>query len=148
MKRTTARLLLAVLGCALLPLAPTQAAERSFTEGSVWDISFIRVKPGHEEDYLENLANGWRKIQDEMIKEGVVVSYKIISAPAANPGDWDLMLLIEYKNFAALDTPFEKWDAVARKIEGDEAGKTKGVEMRASVREIFGNKVGRELRFK
>jgi hypothetical protein len=56
-------------------LAPATAAQQNipYTEGSVWDLSFIRVNPGMEDDYLNNLRANWKRIGDEAKRQGLVL---------------------------------------------------------------------------
>ena len=37
-----------------------------YTEGTVWDITFVRTKPGMDNEYLRNLASEWQKQNDEL----------------------------------------------------------------------------------
>jgi hypothetical protein len=123
------------------------AQEAPYTEGTVWSISFVKVEPGRGDDYIKNLSGMWRRVNGEAIKEGLVLSYKVIGAPAANTSDWDLMLLVEFKNMAALDGAEAKFRAIVNKLASEEEVET-GVETRAKIREIVGEKLGRELHFK
>lgn len=120
------------------------AQEAPYTEGSVWDITFVRVNPGMLDDYLKNLIGEWKKENEQARKEGLVLSYKIVSASAATRDDWNLMLIVEFKNMAALDEADAKFRAIASKRATEEELK-KGVHARAEVREIIGGKLGREL---
>lgn len=119
-----------------------------YTEGTVWSLSFVRSKPGMTNDYLRNLAAEWRKVADEMKKEGLIVSYKVLMGNAANKEDWDVMTLIEYKNMAALDGIDEKVEAIATKILGNEEKVKGGYIKRSEIREILGEKIVREVIFK
>ncbi len=120
------------------------AQEAPYTEGNVWNITLVRVKPGMLDDYLKNLIGQWKKENEQAKKEGLVLSYKVVSAPAANKDDWNLMLVVEFKNMAALDEADAKFRAIASKLATEEELK-KGVHARAEVREIIGDKLGREL---
>ena len=55
-----------------------------YAEGTVWDITFVRTKPGMDNEYLRNLAAEWQKQNDELKKQGLILSYKILSGSAAN----------------------------------------------------------------
>ena len=62
--------------------------------------------------------------------------------------DWDVMILVEYKNWAAFDGLTAKYDAIAGKIIGPEDKQVQLMTKRADVREIVGNKVMQELTIK
>jgi hypothetical protein len=123
----------------------TVAQGLPYTEGTVWAVSFIRIKPGLDNDYLRNLSAGWKKVIEEAKKGGLILSYKILSGAAANREDWDMMLMIEYKNMAALDGIDEKFEAINKKVMGSEEQQKAGSVERAELREISGGKLLREL---
>jgi hypothetical protein len=110
-------------------------------------MSFIRTEPGRFDDYLKNLNGLWRKANEEAMKQGLVLSYKVVAANAATKDDWDLLLLVEYKNMAAFDGLDAKVRAIVNKLASEEE-QEKGTESRAKMREIIGGKLGRELTFK
>ncbi len=84
-------------------------------------------------------------MNEEAKKEGLILSYKILSGPAANKDDWDLLLMVEYKNLAALDGVAEKFQALQRKLIGPEEQQKAGYAKRSELREILGDKTVREL---
>ena len=100
MKFTTGVLAAALLVSVSLP-ARSHSQGLPYTEGSVWSVGFVKTKPGMGKEYLKNLAANWRAMNEAAKKEGLVISYKVLQGAAANPEDWDIMLLIEYKNMAA-----------------------------------------------
>jgi hypothetical protein len=119
-----------------------------YTEGSVWNVTLVKVKTGFTVDYLRSLAATTKKIYDEAKKQKLVLSYKILSAEAATPGDWDIMILVEYKNMAALDGLHEKMRAIVLPMLGGEDPARQLQTKRLEIREILGEKVARELIFK
>ena len=50
---------------------------RPYRNGSVWDISFIRMKPGMETAYLNYLAGQWKANQEAAKKEGLILCTKL-----------------------------------------------------------------------
>lgn len=124
------------------------AQERPYTEGSVWDVTTVRTSDGQYEAYLADLSRVWKKFNDEAMKKGLVKSYKILSAPAANGEDWDLLLLVEYPNMAVFDGMTEKMDPIAASILGNLEEQGQATVKRSQLRTITGSKLARELRFK
>lgn len=121
------------------------AQEIPYKDGSVWSITFIKTKPGMTYDYLRSLASTWRKVNEQAKKEGLILSYKILSGDAVNRDDWDLLLLTEHKNMASLDGLDEKYQAIAIKIEGSEDKQKAIMSSRVEMREILGSKLAREI---
>ena len=92
------------------PAAGTSSGSSTapYTEGSVWQITMVHVKPGMDDDYLKGLAKNLKASLEEEKKQGLVVSYKILLGDASTPGDYNIMNMVEYKNMAALDNLREK----------------------------------------
>jgi hypothetical protein len=124
------------------------AQEKPYKEGTVWQISFIKVKPGMFDVYMRDLAVQRKKLMDEAKKQGLIVSERMFAGSAAGRDDWDLMLMVEYKNWAAFDGLSEKFDALALKVVGSEEKQVQTMVKRADVREIIGDKVVQEITFK
>jgi len=55
-------------------------------------VSFIKTNANMSEDYIKSLKTTWKAVHDEAIKQGLILSYKILVGTAANPEDWDIML--------------------------------------------------------
>lgn len=125
------------------------AQERPFTDGSVWNISYIQTKDAYFLDYMNNLNKGWKRVMEDAKKEGYILNYMVLSSQPSNREDWDLMLLIEYKNWAALDGLMEKMNKVQEKLFGsDENERKESAVARNELREILGSKTAVQLNFK
>lgn len=129
----------------LLTSAPAWSQDRPYKEGSIWTVTFVKTKNGLGDDYLREIIPARKKLMDEAQKQGLIVSYKILSGISSNREDWDIMFLDEYKNWAAFDGLTAKFDAVAKKVIGDEAAQTQAMVKRVEVRELIGDKVMQEL---
>jgi hypothetical protein len=119
-------------------------SERPWTLGSVWAIDFIRVKPGHVLDYGRELAASWKKVLDEQKKQGLVLSYKILTGFPGNRDDFSHMLMVEFPNYAVFDQQ-EKMDAVVKKVFGSLGGVNDMFRKREEIREAIGSRMLREL---
>lgn len=140
--------ILLLLAALLLWPVDGRAQDRPYEEGSVWDVSYVKTTPGHYNDYLRDLQAGWKKVNDAAMERGYITSYKILSAQRSHPGDWDLMLLIEYPNMAALDDADEKYDPLIAEIFGDVDDADQATVVRSQLREILGGKLAREITLK
>ena len=130
-------------------LAPALFAQEHYTEGPVWRVSLIRVKPNQMDAYLSSLRQSSKPILDEEKRNGTIVDYKVfIKETKNNPEDWDLCLAIEYKNHAALDGLTAKGEAMRDKILG---GKQQGQQLgekRVEMREILTSDLLQEIMLK
>jgi hypothetical protein len=139
------------MATATAPARATETAslddERPFTPGSVWAVDFIRVKEGHEIEYGRRLAETWKRMLEEQKKQGVVLSYKILSGMPSSREDFTHLLMIEFPNYAALDQR-EKFDSSVKKVFGSLESVQEMFRKRQEVREAIGSRLLRELRFK
>lgn len=150
MSRFVLSALLLALGFAAAQTTPqsaptTGAPEAPFREGTVLELTFIRVVPGMHDDYLKSLSATWKKEMEEAKKQGLVLSYRVLSAPPANAEDWDLLLMVEFKNFAALDGLDAKFRAIEAKTVGSPDQMRTLMTKRLEVRRILGDKFAQEL---
>jgi len=145
MFRVSRILALLVLTTAQTAPASAQATRAPYTEGSVWNLQFIRVKPGLQDDYLNSIRASTKRVLDEGKRQGLILSYHYISAPSATPQDWDILVMVEYKNYAALDGLREKVEPIAARALGGEAERRTLAGRRNEIREVVGSKLGREL---
>ena len=135
---------LAVIGAGLV----RAQSDAPYTEGPVWAITMVKTKPGMGDDYLKTLAKIYKSTNDEMKKQGLIMDYKVLLGTDANPQDFDIMLMVEFKNMAAFDGLREKADPIADKILGSEEVQRQGAIKRMEIREIMGNKLMREVTLK
>jgi len=140
------RLVILVLyGVLSLGSAIVYGQEKPYTEGSVWYITMIRVKPGMLDVYMRDVLPLRKKIDEEAKKQGLILSDHILSGNASGRDDFDVMFLTEYKNWAAFDGISAKYDAIERKIIGSEEKAVQLMTKRTEVREIIGEKPMQEL---
>jgi len=137
--------LIGLLGL-LMMLAPAVFAQEHYSEGPVWRIQLIRVKPTKMDAYLASLRQATKPFVEEQKKQGMITDYKIfLKQTKTNPDDWDICVAIQYKNWAALDGLAGKGEAVRDKILG---GKAQGQELndkRAEIREIISSELLQEI---
>jgi hypothetical protein len=130
----------------LVVLAPAVFAQEHYTEGPVWRIQLIRVKPTKMDAYLTSLRQATKPLIEEQKKQGMITDYKVFLKQTKNsPEDWDICVAIQYKNWAALDGATAKGEAVRDKILG---GKSQALDLndkRAEIREIISSELLQEI---
>jgi hypothetical protein len=123
-------------------------SDAPYTEGPVWQITMVKAKYGMGDEYLKGLAKSFKGTLDEAKKQDLIVDYKILLGDASNPQDFDILLMVESKNMAAFDNAREKFDPIARKIEGSPDAQRATATKRMEIREIMGDKLMREITLK
>ncbi len=124
------------------------AQDLPYDEGSVWEISYIRTKAPYFEDYIKNLSSGWKQVMEQSKKEGIIQDYMVLSSDPSNKNDWDLMLMIKYKNMAALDNLESKMQKIQADLFGNKEERQAGAVARNDIRELLGNRLARQLMIK
>jgi hypothetical protein len=133
----------------LLLLAPGLFAQEHYTEGPVWRIQLIRVKPTHMDEYLTSLRKSTKPLIEEQKKEGTIVDYKVFLKETKNsPEDWDICVAIQYKNYAATDGLAAKGEMLRDKILGGKQPAQQLSEKRAEIREIISSELLEEIYLK
>lgn len=118
---------------------------RPYHNGTVWNIAFIRIKPGMDTAYMNYLASSWKAEQEAQKKDGNIVSYKVMSVEGHTAAEFNLMLMTEYKSLAAMEANEDKAEAVAQKVVGTDEVQMKGYNERLAIREIIGDRLAREV---
>ena len=139
--------------CVVGTMAFAQEGKTWQTQEKVWDVTTIKVFPNAGEQYLNNLKRTWATAMSRAKQQGLIGDYRILSSVTDNGGDYNLMLIIEYPNLAALDANKEnlsKWmkfdDEMKSVVPKEESDKITS-SIYPKVREIKGETLMREIRF-
>jgi hypothetical protein len=147
MKKSVTLIIVCAVCFAWSSLCSAQS-DAPYTEGPVWQITMVKAKYGMGDEYLKGLAKTFKGTLDEAKKQDLIVDYKILLGDAATPHDFDILLMVESKNMAAFDNAREKFDPIARKIEGNPDQQRATATKRVEIREILGSKLMREVTLK
>lgn len=118
---------------------------RPYRNGSVWNVAFIRMKPGMETAYLNYIATDWKKNQEGSKKEGLILSYKVLTTEAHGGNDFNIMLMTEYKDLATMEANEAKADNLAQQIVGNDQKQMQGYKDRLEIREVLQDRLAREI---
>ncbi|MDY0103424.1 MAG: hypothetical protein RBS07_10835 [Lentimicrobium sp.] len=152
MKKTLTNFILILFFALFLTPTGLLAQSETYDAGTVWQLTMVKIKANMQDDYLKGLTKTWKSSMDMMVKENMIKSYKILSGAAANEDDFDLLLMVEMENMAAMDPNADrdkKMDEIEKKIMaglGDEYKNT--ISNYQNIREITGSKLMREIYLK
>lgn len=125
-------------------------ARDHFSKGSVYQISMIQTEANSQDKYLMQLKRMYIPMMQAAKEAGMILSYKILTGGSSNASDYDVLLMIEYRNMAAFDDTPEtdaKWKAVRDKVlaaVGGEATREDIQQVYTKIRTTLGQKVMRE----
>ena len=123
---------------------PVYADGRDWNDGPVINVSSIRTVDGHFDDYMHWLATTYKKQQEAAKKAGLITSYRVIVIEPRGPNEPDILLVTEFKNWAALDHLGSKLDQISAQIEGSAEAAAKSEVDRAKIRTVLGSRTQQE----
>jgi hypothetical protein len=134
---------------ALTTLTSTASADgRDWNDGPVINVASVRTVYGHFDDYMHYLATTYKKEQEAAKKAGLILSYRVVVVEPRGPQDPDILLVTEFKNWAALDHLGGKIDAINAQFEGSVEKSNQGAAGRDKIRTILGSRTEQEALLK
>jgi len=133
------------------PMNTSKAAAGSnapYVEGPVWTLTMIKTKTGLSDDYIKQITGTVKPVYDEEKKQKIILDYKILNGEASSPQDFNILILVEYPNWAAFDSLRDKMDPIVEKVMGSEEQRRDTAVKRLDIREILGTKTMREITLK
>ncbi len=120
------------------------------TPGNVSRVTYFDVLPGKTAEFTTFLRTNTKPILDEQVKQGLIVGYGYFTKPTSDgPGDWDLGVVVTYKNYAdAIDFNAErgaKFDAISLKHYGTAEARTKANDSLNALRTVTSSMLVRGL---
>jgi hypothetical protein len=145
--------ILSVLLFAMGSMAQTPTATPApTTPGNVSRVTYFDVLPGKTTEYTTFLRTNQVPILEEQKKQGLIISYGFFTKPMTEgPGDWDLGLVVTYRNYAdAIDANPEraaKFDAIGLKHYGSAEARTKANDSVIAMRTVVSSYLVRGVTF-
>ena len=143
---------LAALAVTALSMSAISSAladdSKSYTEGTVSQVTSIRTKPGMFDAYMKWLDTTGKQLREDEKKAGLIVDYAVYEALPRSPHDPNIYLVITYKNMAALDGLSDRVEPLQRKLWATRDAAAKAAADRESMREVLGTELIRRLELK
>jgi hypothetical protein len=108
----------------------------------------IKTKTGLSDEYFKQITGTVKPVYDEAKKQKIILDYKILDGEASDAHDFNILILVEYPNMAALDGLRDKMDPLISKAMGSEDQRKDMAVKRLDIREILGTKTMREIMLK
>ena len=117
---------------------------KDWNDGPVVNAAYVRTVDGHFDDYMHWLATGWKKQEEAAKAAGLITTYRALVVEARTPSDPDIILITEFKNWAALDHLGSKLDQVSAKVEGSVEKADQSEADRSKIRTVLGSRTMQE----
>ncbi|MCH7503416.1 MAG: hypothetical protein IIA10_08680 [Proteobacteria bacterium] len=115
----------------------------------VSNITTVKVDSNMIDKYLEGLRDTWAPANDAAKELGQIEGYSIFVSELPNSGDFNVVLVVDFKDSAALQPEKEKYDAFMKKWgEANRKKSDKIVLTYPDIRHITGEYMMREIAFK
>ena len=116
---------------------------------AIWIVTTVKVEPNMGDDYLEGIRETW-VAGNEIAKElGQIEDYSIFRSTLEQGGDWNLLLIVKFKNTADLAPSKARYKAFLEKWGEDRQEQTRTIAKDyPAMRRITGQYQVREITFK
>lgn len=137
----------AIAAALILSSAIAMAQEpRPYVEGTVTEVTYIKIKPGMFDAYLRWVATDRKQLMEAYKKAGIILDYKVYATQETHTAmEPDIILTVVYKNMAALDGLDDRQDAAGASIMGTRQKAAEAAISREQMREVLGSRLIREL---
>jgi len=121
---------------------PTPTADQpATTSGNVSRVTYFDILQGKGNEHTTFLRTNTLPIMEEQKKQGLILSYGFFTKPTTDgPGDWDLGLVVTYKNYAeAIDSNPDrgaKFNAIGLAHYGTAEARTKANDSLSGMRTV------------
>jgi len=143
---------LLIISLAAITVMFAQPRETWNVGESVYVVSTIDLEPNVDAQYLNQMKRTWGNNMDVFVAEGLVEEYHIFQSVNQYDGDFDLLLMVKYKNLATFDSNKKnnkRWDAAQEKAR-KKLSQQQSNEITATfpkMRTILDSKMMREITF-
>ncbi len=115
----------------------------------ITNVTTVKVDSNMVNKYLEGLRDTWAPANDVAKELGQIEDYAIYVSELQNSGDFNVVLVVEFKDSAALQPQKDEYDAFMKKWgEANQKKSDKIVLTYPNIRTITGEYLMREITFK
>ncbi len=142
MKNVLSRTLPTFALCAMLMLLALNLQaqdEAKTTTGSVWTVRMVHTEAMSKQEYLNQLTTYYIPQMEAAKAQGLILNYRILSGTYSGVDDFDVMLMVEFPNMAALDPDparEAKWKAITDTLNEKLGGADKVKAFRSDINDL------------
>lgn len=130
----------------LLALAAPAFSQEHYTEGPVWRVNYLNVKPGKMGESLKDIRENFSKISATAKAQGLILDFKVyLNATSDGPEDWDIATATLYKNWGQMDGLVVQMDPITLKHYGSADARTKANANRLELWTLVSSNLAREI---
>ncbi len=120
------------------------------TSEAVWSVTTIKVLPNMDDAYLEGIAKTWVGTNEVAKKLGQIEEYHIYRSDLPQSGDFNLLLVVKFKNTSDLAPDKARYDAFIKEYGKQQSDEVTQFSQKnyPAMREITGQYNVREITLK
>ena len=117
---------------------------------AVWSVTTIRVLPNMDDAYLEGIAKTWVATNEVAKKLGQIEEYAIYRSDLPQSGDFNLLLVVKFKNTSDLAPNKARYDAFMKEFGTEKSDEVSDYSQKnyPAMREITGQYLVRQITLK
>jgi hypothetical protein len=133
-----------------LTLVPTAASAQAlaYSPGSYWSVQGIHVEPGQFENYMDYVADRYRRNQEFAKSQGWISGYRILVNVNKRADEPDMYLITEFARMPDAKEQMERDAAVERNLRETARQAEQGSGQRVSMRKLGSSMLLQELTLK
>lgn len=133
---------------AILALAATAlgaSAQQNYKDGAVYRVVKLRILPGKTKDFYKSFS--WTpKVLDAEKQAGLIDDWRLYrSVTYEGPDKYDVLLVLKYKNMAALDGLADRAEPIIAKVYGTPENRASVSQQRAESGETVSSELLRDI---
>jgi len=125
-----------------------QTVNVKVTPTNVSRVILFKINPGQRPAFDQDMMTNLIPIYEEEKKTGIITGYQLFNnVTADNPSDWNVAVIFNYANYAALDTLGDRADPIELKHYGTAAKRQAAGEHRNQIRTVVSNRLIRSISY-
>ncbi len=132
------------LSAFVLSLPANAQLDTTYKEGSVTEVTYLKIEYGHFDEYVDWLNSTWKPLNEAKKKSGLIIDYRVYTARPRKPDEPNVIFMITYPNMAAFDRSAEE-NAVAVEMIGSAKEQDAARIARSAYRKHLGTELIREV---
>ena len=125
-----------------------QTVNVKVTPTNVSRVILFKVNPGQRLAFDQDMMSNLIPIYEQEKTAGIITGYQLFNnVTADNPNDWNVAIIFNYANYAALDTLGDRADPIELKHYGSAAKRQAAGEHRNQIRTVVSNRLIRSISY-
>lgn len=96
-------------------------------------------------DYFKSISASLKPVYEEEKRKKMILNYKILNAESPDDRDFNVIIMVEYPNAAAVEGSRDRIEPIVVKIIGPDSARRELAIKRQDVRDILATKKMREI---